>query len=90
MPSSAYHQFFLGILLQNNQYIKEVYNKQIGMMYDKKSRELSILFGNEYDWYTDTGLKIEGFIIENSWNMVGNGLPDHLPDLIREKLSMSF
>ena len=90
MPSSAYHQFFLGILLQNNQYIKEVYNKQIGMMYDKKSRELSILFGNEYDWYTDTGLKIEGFIIENSWDMVGNGLPDHLPDLIREKLSMSF
>lgn len=90
MPSSVYHQFFLGILLQNDQYIREVYNKQIGMMYDKKSKELSVLFGNEYDWYTDPGLKIEGFIIENSWDMVGNGLPERLPDLIREKLSMSF
>lgn len=33
MKSSEYHQFYLGILLQNQDFILDVYNKQIGLMY---------------------------------------------------------
>lgn len=86
MESSEYHRFYLGVLLQNRSYLEEIYNKQIGLMYNKDTRVLSSPLDNAYNWYQDTALEIEGFLLGKSWDVIGGKSPDVLPNLIMEKL----
>lgn len=90
MKSSEYHQFYLGILLQNQDFILDVYNKQIGLMYNKITKELSVPFSNTYNWLADTSLMVEGFIIGKSFDVVSWDLPEELPELIKDKLNDDF
>jgi|GEM_PF-1505741 len=90
MESSEYHQFYLGILLQNKEYINEVYNKQIGLLYNKYNKTLSSPLSNAYNFFTDTSLEIEGILLGKSWDMISGGSPHILPDLIWEKLNKNY
>ena len=90
MKSSEYHQFYLGILLQNQDFILDAYNKQIGLMYNKITKELSVPFSNTYNWLADTSLMVEGFIIGKSFDVVSWDLPEELPELIKDKLNDDF
>lgn len=90
MRSSEYHQFYMGILLQNQDFILDVYNKQIGLMYNKITKEISVPFSNAYNWLADTSLMVEGFIIGKSFDVVSWKLPEELPQLIQNKLNENF
>ena len=90
MKSSEYHQFYLGILLNNQDFILDVYNKQIGLMYNKITKELCVPFTNAYNLLTDTSLVVEGFIIGKSFDVVDWNFPYELPELIKKKLNENF
>jgi len=90
MKHSEYHQFYLGILLQNDSYIYEVYNKQIGIMYDTYTNKLSSMFDEEYNNYSDTGLLIEGFILGKTYNLLEYNMPNEVINIFIEHLENKF
>lgn len=85
LTKSDYHQFYLGFLTQNNTYINRVWNVFINVTYKIDIGKLDFI-ANPYNWFYDTPLEIDGFVLENSWDVLKENYEKWLVDLIKSKI----
>lgn len=90
---SEYHQFHLGFLLQNKSYINHIWNTFVDIEYRPQLLRLDYM-ANPYNWFKDMPCTIDGFIVENSWDVLrGDSNEENekwLIGVIKTKLDENF